>query len=153
MRIVWTCAADAIAAAAALDGRYVLGTNDSTLQPHQMLASSELRDVPEKRFALVKDPLAVRPVYLHKQQRIQALLFCTMLALLVFAPLELLAHRAGFPASGQTLLAQFATLAVLTLVFADRSTLCRVTGLAPPLAALLQSLGFPPASRYAVRQD
>ncbi len=75
-----------------------------------------------------------------------------MLALLVFALLELLAHRAGFPASGQTLLAQFATLAVLTLVLADRSSLCRITGLAPPLATILQSLSFPLASPYALPQ-
>jgi len=118
-----------------------------------MLASAKRRDVPEKRFALVKGPLAVRPVYLHKQARIQALVFCTMVALLVFALLELLAHRAGFTASGRTLLAQFASLAVLLLVLHDNSALHLVTGLAPPLAAILHALGFPPADRYALRQD
>ncbi|HEY8741710.1 MAG TPA: hypothetical protein VIU62_01320 [Chloroflexota bacterium] len=122
------------AAVAALDGRYVLGANDPSLDPEQMLASAKRRDVPEKRFALVKGPLAVRPVYLHKQDRIQALVFCTMVALLVFALLELLAHRVGFTASRRTLLAQFASLAVLILVLHDGSALYLVTGLAPPLA-------------------
>lgn len=150
LRLVWTHDAEAIAAAAALDGRYVLGTNDANLDAEQMLASAKRRDVPEKRFALVKGPLAVRPVYLHKQERIQALVFCTMVALLVFALLELLAHRAGFAASGHTLLAQFACLSVLILVLHDGSALRRVTGLAPPLAAILHSLGFPPANRYAI---
>jgi hypothetical protein len=153
LRLVWTRDATALAAAAALDGRYVLGTNDPSLDPEQLLASAKRRDVPEKRFSLVKGPLAVRPVYLHKPERIQALVFCTMLALLVFALLELLAHRAGFAASGQTLLAQFACLAVLILILNDGSVLRRVTGLAPPLPAILQSLGFPPADRYALRQD
>ncbi len=153
LRLVWTRAADALAAAAALDGRYVLGTNDPSLDPEHMLASAKRRDVPEKRFALVKGPLAVRPVYLHKQERIQALVCCTMVALLVFALLELLAHRAGFAASGHTMLAQFACLAVLILVLHDGSALRRVTGLAPPLAAILHALGFPPADRYALRQD
>jgi len=153
LRLAWTRAADAIAKAAALDGRYVLGTNDPSLDPESMLASAKRRDVPEKRFALVKGPLAVRPVYLHKQERIQALVFCTMVALLVFALLELLAHRAGFAASGQTLLAQFASLAVLILVLHDGSALRRVTGLAPPLAAILLALDFPPADRYALRRD
>jgi transposase len=153
LRLVWTHDATALAKAAALDGRYVLGTNEPTLDPEQMLASAKRRDVPEKRFALVKGPLAVRPVYLHKQERIQALAFCTMVALLVFALLELLAHRAGFTVSGQTLLTQFASLAVLTLILHDGSALRRITGLAPPLAAILLALGFPPADRYAVRQD
>lgn len=152
LQLVWTRAADAIAAAAALDGRYVLGTNDPSLDPEHMLASAKRRDVPEKRFALVKGPLAVRPVYLHKQERIQALVCCTMVALLVFALLELLTHRAGFAASGRSLLAQFASLAVLILVLHDGSALRRVTGLAPPLATILQSLAFPPADHYAVRQ-
>ena len=75
-----------------------------------------------------------------------------MVALLVFALLELLAHRAGFAASGQTLLAQFACLAVLILILHDGSVLPRVTGLAPPRAAILHALGFPPADRYAIRQ-
>ncbi|HEY8742755.1 MAG TPA: DUF4277 domain-containing protein [Chloroflexota bacterium] len=153
LRLVWTRDADALAAASALDGRYVLGTNDPSLDPEQMLASAKRRDVPEKRFALVKGPLAVRPVYLHKQERIQALVCCTMVALLVFALLELLAHRAGFAASGHTMLAQFACLSVLILVLHDGSALRRVTGLAPPLAAILHALGFPPAARYALRQD
>jgi len=152
LRLVWTRDADAIAAASAFDGRYVLGINDLSLDPEQMLASAKRREVPEKRFALVKGPLAVRPVYLHKQERIQALVFCTMVALLVFALLELLAHRAGFTASGHTLLAQFACLAVLILLLHDGSVLRRVTGLAPPRAAILHALGFPPADRYAIRQ-
>ena len=152
LQLVWTRDADAVAVAAALDGRYVLGTNDPSLDPESMLASAKRRDVPEKRFALVKGPLAVRPVYLHKQERIQALVFCTMTALLVFALLELLAHRAGFAVSGQTLLAQFACLAVLVLILHDGSVLRRVTGLAPPLAAVLNALGFPLADRYALRR-
>ena len=153
LRLVWTRHADALAKAATLDGRYVLGTNDPSLDPEPMLASAKRRDVPEKRFALVKGPLAVRPVYLHKQERIQALVCCTMVALLVFALLELLAHRAGFAASGHTMLAQFACLSVLILVLHDGSALRRVTGLAPPLAAILHALGFPPADRYAVRLE
>lgn len=153
LRLVWTHDAAALAQASALDGRYVLGTNDPNLDPEAMLASAKQHDVPEKRFALVKGPLAVRPVYLHKQERLQALVFCTMVALLVFALLELLAHRAGFAASGHALLTQFASLAVLILVLHDGSILRRVTGLAPPLAAILHALGFPPADRYAIRQD
>lgn len=104
--------------------------------------------MPEKRYALIKGPLAVRPVFLHKEDRIRALVFCTMVALLVFALLELLARRAAVAQLGTALLAHFTTVSVLVLLFQDGSTLRRVTGLAPPLAAILQTLGFPPAERY-----
>lgn len=144
----WARDEAALAAAAALDGRYVLGTNAPTLDADQMLARSKERDVPEKRFATVKGPLAVRPVYLHTEARILSLVFCTMVALLAFALLELLARRAGLAHSGRALLQQFAPLAVLVLVFRDGSQLRRLTGRAPPLAETLAALGLPPAERY-----
>jgi transposase len=144
---------EAMQEAARLDGRYVLGTNDPSLDADQMLARSKRRDVPEKRYALVKGPLAVRPLYLHKEARIGALVFCTLVALLVFALLELQARRAGLAPSGQALLATFASLAVVTLVFADGSTLRRLSGLSPPLATILQDLGLPPAHRYVTIHD
>jgi transposase len=148
LQLSWTRRKEALETAAGRDGRYVLGTNDRTLDAEQMLARSKRRDVPEKRFALVKGPLAVRPIFLHKEERIRALVFCTMVALLVFALLELLAQRAALTPSGTTLLEQFASVGILVLGFQDGSTLRRLTGLAPPLAAILHALGFPPAERY-----
>jgi transposase len=148
LALTWARREDAIATSADLDGRYVLGTNAALDDPSEILALSKRRDVPEKRYALIKGPLAVRPVYLHKEERIRALVFCTMVALLVFALLELLAQRAALARSGTSLLAQFATVGMLVLVFQDGSTLRRITGLAPPLATILQALDFPPADRY-----
>jgi hypothetical protein len=144
----WQVDTAAVQAAATLDGRYVLGTNDTTLSDEQMLSLAKRRDVPEKRFALLKGPLAVRPVYLHKQDRLLSLVFCALVALLVFALLELLAHRALLPVSGTTLLEQFTPLSVLVLLFHDGTALRHLTGLAPPLATVLHALGFPPAERY-----
>ena len=83
----------ALALAARLDGRYVLGTSAQGLDAEQMLARSKRLDVPEKRYALLKGPLDIRPVYLHKAERIQALVFCVMVSLLVFAVLEFLLAR------------------------------------------------------------
>ena len=148
--LTWSRRDAAMAEAARLDGRYVLGTNAADLDAEQMLARSKRRDVPEKRYALIKGPLAIRPIYLHQEDRIRALLFCTMVALLVFALLELLAQRALLGQSGTRLIAQFAPLSILALTFRDGSTLRRVTGLDPPQAAILEALGFPPAERYAL---
>lgn len=71
-----------------------------------------------------------------------------MVALLVLALLELLAQRAGLSQSGQALLTTFASVAVMVLVFGDGSTLRWLSGLSPPLAAILEGLGLPPAERY-----
>src|SRR5579871_435398 len=129
LHLQWTRDATARAQAAALDGRYVLGTNDPHLEAAAMLAQSKWRDVPEKRFALVKGPLAVRPVYVHKQERILGLVFCTMVVLLLFALLELLLRRAGLPLSGQQFLAACTPLSVVVLLLHDGSSLRQVTGL------------------------
>jgi hypothetical protein len=149
LRLAWSPDAAALAEAAALDGRYVLGTNDPHLDAAQMLERSKWRDVPEKRFALVKGPLAVRPVYVHKQDRILGLVFCTMVALLLFALLELLLRRAGLPLSGQQFFAACAPLSLVILLLHDGSTLRQLTGLPPPLTALLQAQGWPAAAVYA----
>lgn len=133
----------ALAQAAALDGRYVLGTNDPHLDAAALLAQAKWRDVPEKRFALVKGPLAVRPVYVHKEGRILGLVFCTMVALLLFALLELLLLRAGVALSGQQFFAVCAPVSLVILQLHDGSALRQVTGLPPPLATLLQAHGWP----------
>ncbi len=148
--LAWRRQEDTLAAAAALDGRYVLGTNDPGLTADAQLATSKQRDVPEKRYALLKGALAVRPVFLHQEERIRSLVCCTMVALLVFALLEWAARRVGEAASGTVLLARFADLRVLVLYFHDGSRSRRVTGLDPPEAELLQALGWPPATRYNV---
>ncbi len=139
--LTWDRDAVALAAAAAVDGRYVLGTTAGELDAEAMLARSKWRDVPEKRYEVLKGPLAIRPVYLHQQPRILGLVFCTMVALLLFALLELLARRAGVAVSGPALLAACAPLGVLVLVFTDGSRLCRLMGLTPPLATVLAALG------------
>ena len=143
VRLTWQHDAAALARAAALDGRYVLGTNDPDLDAAAMLAQAKRRDVPEKRFALVKGPLAVRPVYVHKEGRILGLVFCTMVALLLFSLLELLLQRAGLALSGQQFFAACAPVSLVVLQLHDGSALRQVTGLPPPLAILLQAHGWP----------
>jgi len=71
-----------------------------------------------------------------------------MVAVLLFALLELVTRRAGLTLSGQQVLAQCATLTVVLLILHDGSTLRHLTGLAPPVARLLQLLGWPAADQY-----
>ncbi len=69
-------------------------------------------------------------------------------ALTRFALLELQARRAGLSASGRTLLAQAAPLAVVLLRLPDGATLRRLANLGPPVTALLHRLGWPAATYY-----
>lgn len=146
--LTWRWETAALTAAATGDGRYVLGTTADDLLPDQLLAWSKERDVPEKGYARLKGPLAIRPVYLHKQERILGLVFCTLVALLLFTLLELLARRAGLTVSAERLLAQFAPLAVLVLRCQDGTCLRQLTGLSPPLQAVLDALGWAETRRY-----
>jgi hypothetical protein len=149
LQLAWGRQEAALAEAAALDGRYVLGTNVPTGAPSDLVAQAKRRDVPEKRFALVKGPLAVRPVFVHQQDRILGLVWCTMVALLLYALLEWEARRAGWPQTGQVLFRHAASLRVVLLQLQDASTLRQVTGLDPHLAGLLDHLGWPPPARYS----
>jgi hypothetical protein len=148
-QLTWARQAAALAEAAALDGRYVLGTNLTTGSPTDLLTQAKRRDVPEKRFALVKGPLAVRPIFVHQQQRILALVWCTMVALLLYALLEWEARRVDQPQTGQVLFRQAATLRVVLLAHPDGRSLRLLTGVDPRLTVLLDRLGWPPPDRYA----
>jgi transposase len=55
------------------DGRYLLVTNDWSLSPQRMLALYQQKDGVEKRFSVSKSDLKVSPIYLHKDQRIEAM--------------------------------------------------------------------------------
>ena len=50
------------------------------------------QDVAEKRFTILKGPLQVHPLWLHKDERLVSLVLVVMIALLVYCLLE---HRHG----------------------------------------------------------
>ena len=66
-----------------------------------------------------------------------------MLALLLFALLELLARRAGLSLSGQQLLTACAPIMLVVLRWRDGTSVYQVTDTPPPIATLLDALGWP----------
>ena len=136
--------------AAKVDGRYLLVTNDEKLTADEMLRLSKRRDVPEKRFSTVKGPLQVRPVYVHKQERVLGLVFCSLVALLVYALIELQCRRAGIQRTASRVLAEFASLVVVVTRFADGTTLRYLSGVSPNQLDLLEVLALPPIQHYAI---
>lgn len=77
----------------------MLGTNESSVGAGQILVRSKWREVPEKRHALVTGTLAVRSIYLHKEQRIHALVYCITVARRLLA-LALITRPVQPPVSG-----------------------------------------------------
>jgi transposase len=78
----------AIAEAERLDGRYCLVSNDHSLSADDLFAAYKRQHLVEGRFADLKGPLAVRPVFLHTNRRISALVAVISLALLLYGLVE-----------------------------------------------------------------
>jgi hypothetical protein len=93
--LTWQRDHDQIAQAAATDGIYALATN----QPGRLTATSLLRQykdqqIVERRHRDAKHTLKVRPIFLHNDDRIHALISIVGLALLIFGLIETQTRRA-----------------------------------------------------------
>lgn len=85
----WQRDLDAIAAAARLDGLYALATNlPDPLTATEVLRLYKNQWIVEQRHRALKQTLRVRPVFLHNDDRIQALVAVVGIALLVFGLIE-----------------------------------------------------------------
>jgi len=87
--LTWHRDHEAIAHAAATDGIYPLATN----QPGRLTATTVLRQykdqqIVERRHRDAKHTLKVRPIFLHNDDRIHALISIVGLALLIFGLIE-----------------------------------------------------------------
>jgi transposase len=99
--LAWWFDQAALAREQATDGWYALLTN---LDPTQADAAEVLtrykgQEVVERRYGAFKGPLAVAPMFLQSNRRIQALVTVICLALLIFCLVERQVRRAIAPAS------------------------------------------------------
>jgi hypothetical protein len=102
----------------------------------------------EKAVAVVKGPLQVRPVFLHTDERIEGLVFFTLVALLVRAILAVRLKRAGLASSVDQVLFEFAPLTAIVQPLADGSQVVQLGLIAAVQQEVLTALGLPPPSRY-----
>jgi hypothetical protein len=87
--LCWQRAANAIAVASRCDGLYALATNiPGRLSPRKILTTYKKQWVVEQRHRDAKQTLRVRPIFLHNDDRIEALISVVGLALLVFGLIE-----------------------------------------------------------------
>ena len=99
--IAWQRDHDTIAAAAATDGIYALATNlpGADLRAIHVLRRYKQQQIVERRNRDAKSTLKVRPIFLHNDDRIDALLSIIGLALLIFGLIEADLRRTIAPAT------------------------------------------------------
>lgn len=140
VRLRWRVNREALLADMRHDGRYLLVTNHPTLTPSQMLALYRSKDGGEKRFTVCKKDLRVSPLYLHKDERIEAMLLVNMLALLVYSVLERQAQQHGLAMTTRRMIAVLENLTLIETHCWDDSSLVRLTPVDEEQAQLLQAL-------------
>jgi len=140
IQLHWQVQREARVAAMQQDGRYLLVTNDRQLTPAQMLACYREKDGVEKRFTLCKHDLQVSPIFLHQDQRIEAMLLLNMLALLTDSILERQLRQHGLRLTTRRLIEQLETLCVIETHCWDGSVLYRLTPMTPAQAELIHML-------------
>jgi transposase len=122
------------------DGRYLLVTNDWSLSPRQMFTLYLEKDSVEKRICVSKHDLKVSPVYLHKDERIEAMLLVNMLALLAYSVLERQVRQDGLQITTRQIIAKLQSLDVVVTCCWDGSQLSRLTPMDEEQSVLLQVL-------------
>jgi hypothetical protein len=140
VQLRWGLDRDALRKADQQDGRYLLVTNDWSLSPARMLALYRQKDGVEKRFTVSKSDLKVSPIYLHKDERIEAMLLINMLALLAYSLLERQVRQNGLQMTTRRIIQKLESLDVIETHCWDGSRLSRLVPIDKEQAALLVAL-------------
>lgn len=138
-----------LAAAQKLDGRYPLATNAHHLTANETLTLFKGQDGVEKRFRTIKGPLLVQPLFVRSDQRIEGLVFMTLLALLIRAIVEREGRRQGLNLTADRLWRGFASLQAVDIVWRDGQQQRQAVAMTPFQQEVLQTLSWPPAAAYA----
>lgn len=136
----WWVDGSALRQAMERDGRYLLVTNDESLSPQKILSLYHQKDGVEKRIQVAKGDLRVSPIYLHKDERIEAMLLINMLALLAYSLLERQVRQGGLQMTTRRIIAKLQDLDVLITVCWDGSYLFRLVPVDEDQATLIHIL-------------
>jgi hypothetical protein len=137
-----------LAEAKALDGRYALATNAEHIDASEALALFKGQDGLEKRFAVLKGPLLVHPIFVHSDRRIEGLVSISLLALLVRALLERACRQQGVKVTAQRLLQGYAGLQAVDLTWADGSLQRRAQDMTEFQSHVPKALDWPGPETY-----
>jgi transposase len=127
-----------------LDGKYIMITNLKDKTAPELLRLYKDQSFIEWRIRTLKKHLKVRPLFLHKEERIKGLVFITMLALMIYSLLERFARRLGLALTARSLSEHFQDVRVIEHRLSDKKkTLIRtLEDLSPAQNRILKKLGL-----------
>ena len=134
--------------AEALDGKYILATDDENRSADDVLKSYKSQYSVEWRFRHLKSNLRVSPLFLKKDIRIIALVFVTIIALMVYSLLEYLCQKAKLKQTAFILTRSFGVCIFSRLRFSNGASLYVAADPSPFQKWVLDSLGFPYPREY-----
>jgi transposase len=137
LNLVWQVNTSLLAQEERRDGRYLLVTNNWRLSHTELFRLYREKDGGEKRFLISKSDLQVSPVFLHKDERIAAMLLINMLALLAYSLLERQIRQQGLQLTTRKLIRQMQDLTVIETRFIDGSCMRRLTPISPECLIIL----------------
>ena len=122
------------------DGRYLLVTNDWLLSDKRMLELYREKDGVEKRFTVSKSDLKVSPIYLHKDNRIEAMLLLNMVALLAYSLLEREMKNRGVHLTTRKIIEKLDNLSIVENSLKNGETFYRIVPIDEEQELLLECL-------------
>lgn len=124
------------------DGLFVLRTNDPELGPRQILdAYLQLQEI-ERCFRLIKSVVKVRPMYHHRQRRVETHVFLTQLAFLLAKCLEQKLRLAGLEGSVAWALERLSDLRAVEHTWEDQAVVTQATEVDAEVGAILKAVGI-----------
>jgi len=129
----------------ALDGRYFIITSmpPDTYDADHVLEAYKRRDVCEQAMRILKSDLKVRPIFLHNDNRVAALAYITVFALMVFTLLNALAKRLGLGTTARHLFDRFYTVTFVKIRQLDGRWMETYLNVEPAHLRVLEALGLP----------
>lgn len=140
LSLTWRIDANALLAAQHNDGRFLLVTNDRSLSYPHMLTLYRQKDKIEKRFTVCKQDLKIRPLRVHSDQRIQALLLVNLISLLTYSLLERQAQQHGLCLTARSIIEKLSSLHIQQVEAWDGSRAFSGLDTNPDHLALLSTL-------------
>lgn len=132
----------------ALEGKYVVQTEEPSLPAVEAVTAYKQLNEVERGFSHLKDLLELRPVYHHRDERVQAHVFVAALALLLDRALEKSLHAAGSQLSSPFAWRALETVRCVEVELGTRRKLCVTRG-NHQVAEVLRAVGVtnldPPA--------
>ncbi len=100
-----------------VNGKYLLRTNMSEEDPKKLWKMYMQLGQAETAFRMSKSNLGMRPIYHHREDRVQAHLFICFLALALWKTLELWMEAKGLGRSPKKLIQEFREIRMMDIIF------------------------------------